>query len=310
MQILDLSIRLLSRLCRSFAKRMLWILIAAGRYTAMAMAGGILAGALMLTIGRLDEGGRTVLTVYAETASAVSGEDAFGKPEAGKAGEMAGDIKEGQLLAGETVAREVFALREARQQRQEDIRLTKENIQEELAKKEEIQEEKAQNASEVKLAGRTKSGEMISQEETEGGPGVEIPKEESRQASSVISYSQQDYEVLKRIVEAEAGVCDTKGRILVANVVINRVKSNEFPDTITGVVYQKSQFSPVSNGSLNSCAVTPETVEAVDRALAGEDYSQGALYFMNRRRSRSGNVNWFDRSLTFLFQHERHEFFK
>ena len=63
MQILDLSIRLLSRLCRSFAKRMLWILIAAGRYTAMAMAGGILAGARMLTIGRLDEGGRTVLTV-------------------------------------------------------------------------------------------------------------------------------------------------------------------------------------------------------------------------------------------------------
>ena len=115
---------------------------------------------------------------------------------------------------------------------------------------------------------------------------------------------------MQRIVEAEAGICDIRGRILVANVVINRVKSEEFPDTITGVVYQKSQFSPVSDGSLNSCTVTPQTVEAVDRALAGEDYSQGALYFMNRRRSRAGNVSWFDNSLTYLFQHDRHEFFK
>ena len=120
----------------------------------------------------------------------------------------------------------------------------------------------------------------------------------------------EDYQTLLRIVEAEAGVCDSKGKILVANVVINRVKSEEFPDTITGVVYQKSQFSPVSDGSLNSCTVTPQTVEAVDRALAGEDYSQGALYFMNRRRSRAGNVSWFDNSLTYLFQHDRHEFFK
>ena len=111
-------------------------------------------------------------------------------------------------------------------------------------------------------------------------------------------------------MQAEAGICDTKGRILVANVIINRVKSGDFPNTITDVVYQKSQFSPVSDGRLNSCTVTQETVEAVDRALAGEDYSQGALYFMNRGRSYSHNVNWFDRNLTYLFNHDRHEFFK
>ena len=139
----------------------------------------------------------------------------------------------------------------------------------------------------------------------------EEPQEEPAEyASSVISYSQKDYEVLQRIVEAEAGICDDKGRILVANVIINRVKSQEFPDTITGVVYQKSQFSPVQNGTLNSCTVSEETIEAVDRALAGEDYSQGALYFMNRGRSEAGNVTWFDQRLTYLFQHEGHEFFR
>ena len=140
-------------------------------------------------------------------------------------------------------------------------------------------------------------------------------QEEAREAaagngSSGISYSQKDYEVLQRIVEAEAGGCDAKGRILVANVIINRVKSQEFPNTVTGVVYQKSQFSPVKNGTLNSCTVSEETKTAVDRALAGEDYSQGALYFMNRRWSDAGNAAWFDQRLTYLFQHGGHEFFR
>lgn len=101
-----------------------------------------------------------------------------------------------------------------------------------------------------------------------------------------------------------------QGRILVANVILNRVRDSEFPSTITDVVYQRSQFSPVSDGRLNSCTVSEKTVEAVNRALAGEDYSQGALFFMNRIRSRSSNVSWFDGHLTYLFQHEKHEFFR
>lgn len=130
------------------------------------------------------------------------------------------------------------------------------------------------------------------------------------QTIAAIQYTAQDYEVLTRIVQAESGGCDMKGRILIANVVFNRVRSDEFPDTITEVVYQKSQFSPVSDGSLKKCKVTTETIEAVERALAGEDYSQGALYFMNRKLSSSRNVSWFDRNLTYLFQYDRHEFFK
>lgn len=128
--------------------------------------------------------------------------------------------------------------------------------------------------------------------------------------TAAIQYTTQDYEVLTRIVQAESGGCDMKGRILIANVIFNRVRSDEFPDTITEVVYQKSQFSPVSDGSMKKCKVTPETIEAVDRALTGEDYSQGALYFMNRKLSSSRNVSWFDRNLTYLFQYDRHEFFK
>lgn len=137
-----------------------------------------------------------------------------------------------------------------------------------------------------------------------------LEEQTKRDARAAINCSDEDYNTLLRIVQAEAGVCDEKGKILVANVIINRVKSPRFPNTIRGVVYQANQFSPVSNGSINRVRVTQETIDCVDRALAGEDYSQGALFFMNRGRSRSGAVGWFDRSLTYLFSHDGHEFFK
>ena len=133
--------------------------------------------------------------------------------------------------------------------------------------------------------------------------------EEERRAARRIKYTDEDYQVLLRIVQAEAGICDPKGKILVADVIINRVPSGKFPDSVKAVVYQPSQFQPVSNGTINTGKVTAETIECVDRALAGEDYSNGALYFMNRRASGSA-ASWFDRRLTYLFAHDGHEFFR
>ena len=117
--------------------------------------------------------------------------------------------------------------------------------------------------------------------------------EEERRASRRIRYTDEDYQVLLRIVQAEAGICDKRGKILVADVIINRVLSKEFPNSVKAVVYEPSQFQPVSNGAINSVKVTAETIECVDRALDGEDYSNGALYFMNRRGSGSAAA-WFD----------------
>ena len=140
---------------------------------------------------------------------------------------------------------------------------------------------------------------------------AETTMEQEEPAREVFTgYSEGDYNVLLRIVQAEAGNCDIEGRVMVANVILNRVESGSFPNTITKVVYQKHQFSPVSNGSIKRCRVTSETVEAVDRALAGEDLTDGALYFMNRRASSKKNANWFDRHLEFLFKHGNHEFFR
>ena len=130
-----------------------------------------------------------------------------------------------------------------------------------------------------------------------------------RQETNVISLNKKDYKCLLKIVEAEAGVCDQKGKILVANVVLNRMNSRYFPDTVTEVVYQKNQFSPVSNGTIDQVEISEETKEAVSRALSGTDYSEGALFFAARKLSSAKNMKWFDESLDFLFEHDGHEFF-
>ena len=116
--------------------------------------------------------------------------------------------------------------------------------------------------------------------------------------------------ILERIVEAEAGDQDLKGRIMVANVIMNRVKSNHFPDTVKGVVFAHRQFSPIQNGCYYRVSVSENTKQAVKKALKGTDYSKGALYFMCRSASTPSNVAWFDRALTKVKEYGCHEFFK
>ena len=136
-----------------------------------------------------------------------------------------------------------------------------------------IQDDIAQNALEVEAIEK----EVLMQAQQAKKEAEEREKQRKRE-NAVISYTDEDYEVLLRIVQAEAGICDDKGKILVANVIINRVKSSRFPGNVRDVVYQRSQFSPVSNGTINTCRVTQQTRDCVDRALAGEDYSDGALF--------------------------------
>ncbi|MCQ2496630.1 MAG: cell wall hydrolase [Lachnospiraceae bacterium] len=125
-----------------------------------------------------------------------------------------------------------------------------------------------------------------------------------------IDITDEEYEVLCRIVEAEAGDQDVYGRILVANVILNRVRyKKEFANDIIGVVFEKNQFAPTRDGSYYSVKVSKKTKEAVNRATSGEDYSQGALYFFMRSATSKSKASWFD-TLDYLFKYGCHEFFK
>ena len=133
------------------------------------------------------------------------------------------------------------------------------------------------------------------------------------QKRPVYELSDADYDTLLRIVEAEAGGEDENGKLLVANVVLNRVDSPLFPDTVREVVYQQDygvyQFSPVSDGRIDRVTVSDETRRAVERAVYGEDISQGALYFAARSAASGESMRWFDSSLTWLFAYGGHEFY-
>lgn len=128
-----------------------------------------------------------------------------------------------------------------------------------------------------------------------------------------IEVSRTDYENLLRIVEAEAGGEDKQGKMLVANVVLNRVENEQFPGTVTEVIFQSengtTQFSPISDGRFYTVKVSKETKEAVDAALRGEDNSQGALYFVARKAADNNKMRWFDQNLNRLFAYGGHEFF-
>lgn len=129
-----------------------------------------------------------------------------------------------------------------------------------------------------------------------------------------LKLSDEQLAVLEKIVEAEAGDEDAYGKILVANVVLNRVLNEEFPDTVKEVVFQNNgktyQFSPVRKGGrYYTVKVSKHTKAAVARALKGEDYSDGALYFFARRYTSQKKANWFDTSLKKIVEYGCHEFF-
>ena len=94
----------------------------------------------------------------------------------------------------------------------------------------------------------------------------------------------QDKLLLGRLVYAESRGESLAGQIAVAAVVLNRVASPLFPDTIREVIYQPRQFTPVETNRLPDVP-NGLGVEAARRALAGQDPSGGALFFYNPRIS-------------------------
>lgn len=95
------------------------------------------------------------------------------------------------------------------------------------------------------------------------------------------SYDTEDLYWLSRVISAESRGESLEGQIAVGNVVLNRVRSAEFPDSVQAVVFDRKdgvQFEPVSNGSIYDTP-TPRSVIAAKAALAGTDIVGDCLYF-------------------------------
>lgn len=107
--------------------------------------------------------------------------------------------------------------------------------------------------------------------------GVTLTSSISSSSSTIVS---ADQKLLAKLVYAEARGESYKGQVAVAAVVLNRVSSSSFPNTISGVIYQTGAFSCVSNGSINNTPNDTAVRAALD-AMNGWDPTNGCLYYYN-----------------------------
>jgi N-acetylmuramoyl-L-alanine amidase len=149
-----------------------------------------------------------------------------------------------------------------------------------------IGKEKSVSVLQLKKENGLKSNEI------HPGQTLEIPENE---------VTAEDRELLAKLVHAEAKGEPYAGKVAVATVVLNRVDSTEFPNSIKEVIYQVANghyaFSPVQNGEINQ-APSQEARDAVQEALAFRGQGQGSLFFYNPVTSTSEWITNRDTLLT------------
>ena len=129
----------------------------------------------------------------------------------------------------------------------------------------------------------------------------------SNSASQTSNYNDAVY-WLSRIIEAEASGEPFKGKVAVGEVILNRVKCEEFPNTIWGVIFDKNfgiQFEPVANGTIYN-APSEDSILAAKTALNGSNYIGECLYFLNPTIAKS---TWITKNREYYTTISKHEFY-
>lgn len=120
------------------------------------------------------------------------------------------------------------------------------------------------------------------------GKTIWIPDNEAKPMQN--SRGQNDFYLLARLISGEARGESYQGQVAVGAVIMNRLNSGDFPNTIAGNVFKKGEFESVSDGQIWG-TVTPSALKAAKAAISGEDPTGGALYFYNPAKVRS-KTNW------------------
>ncbi len=144
---------------------------------------------------------------------------------------------------------------------------------------------------------------------TTAAPKTEKETTTTAASADVISYSAEEFDMLCYVLQNEVGNCSDQSKIAVANVIINRVKSSQFPDTIEGVLTAPNQFTAISNYYGRYNAPTQSTIDCAARALAGEDNTNGATYYYAPRYCGGSSASWFE-SLQFCMELDGQRYFK
>lgn len=137
---------------------------------------------------------------------------------------------------------------------------------------------------------------------------VELEAPEGAPAVAWANYDEDDLYWLSRIISAESRGEPFEGQIAVGNVVLNRVRSKSYPNTIYGVIFDRkhgTQFSPVSFGTIYN-KPSASSVIAAKICLEGYSLSERALFFMNPRAATN---NWISKNRPYAFTIGNHDFY-
>ncbi|MBQ7833665.1 MAG: cell wall hydrolase [Lachnospiraceae bacterium] len=111
----------------------------------------------------------------------------------------------------------------------------------------------------------------------------QLANSSSKRDISQVTFEEGDRYLLANLIYCEAGGEPYEGQVAVGAVVINRVLSSVYPNTVSGVIYQRSQFSPVASGrlalALSQNKATASCYQAADEAMAGVTNVGGCVYF-------------------------------
>lgn len=127
--------------------------------------------------------------------------------------------------------------------------------------------------------------------------------------SSVISYTDEEFDMLCYVLQGEVGNCSEQSKIAVANVIINRVKTGRFGSSISDVLTAPNQFTAINGYYSGRNKPTQNTIDCAKRALNGEDNSNGAVYYYAPKYCGGSTASWFE-SLTFCMELDGQRYFK
>lgn len=125
----------------------------------------------------------------------------------------------------------------------------------------------------------------------------------------VVACTDEEFEMFTYVIQGEVGNCSEKSKIAVANVILNRVKSDKFPDTIEGVLTANNQFTAISGYYNKTTPPSQNTIDCAKRALAGEDNSNGATFYYSPQYCSASTAAWFE-SLQLCLSFDNQRYFK
>jgi spore germination cell wall hydrolase CwlJ-like protein len=140
-------------------------------------------------------------------------------------------------------------------------------------------------------------------------PGIQAGRGKQR-------ISDDELYLLAKIIECEARDEPFDGKLAVGLVVLNRVRSPKFPNTIEGVIFQKGQFQPITDGGWATKEPSPEAFDAARRVLEGVDVNGengrpvgDAKFFIYEAIADQSSIGWFKSKLQYVTTIGNHDFY-